>query len=161
MLIVTPIGHEAKACSCGRGRGAGMHTDAFDPMVGLSAVERRTVFTCVIRYRVEPGKLEAFREYAHAWIALIRKYGGTHHGYFVPGTAGDDLPEPGFSFPGLGSAGPDDAAFALFTFPSVEAYDRYRVAVADDEACKAATARFNETKCFTGYERSFLVPIFE
>jgi hypothetical protein len=119
------------------------------------------MFTCVIRYRVEPEKLPEFREYAHAWIALIRKYGGTHHGYFVPGTADDSLPDPTFSFPGLGVAAPPDTAFALFSFPSVEAYDQYRVAVAEDEDCKAATARFNETPCFSGYERSFLVPIFD
>jgi NIPSNAP len=119
------------------------------------------VFTCVIRYRVEPGKLAEFREYAHAWIGLIRKYGGTHHGYFVPGTGEDSLPDPAFSFPGLGVAAPPDIAFALFSFPSVEAYEQYRAAVAEDEGCKAATARFNETKCFSRYERSFLVPIFD
>jgi hypothetical protein len=119
------------------------------------------MFTCVIRYRVEPGKLDEFREYARAWIALIRKYGGAHHGYFVPGTEDDVLPDAAFSFPGLGAAAPADAAFAVFSFPSVEAYERYRVAVADDEGCKAATARFNETKCFSAYERSFLVPMFD
>jgi hypothetical protein len=118
------------------------------------------LFTCVIRYRVEQGKLPEFREYARAWIGLIRKYGGTHHGYFVPGADNDTLPDAAFSFPGLGTAAPVDVAFALFSFPDVNAYDRYRVAVADDEGCKAATARFNETKCFSGYERSFLVPIF-
>jgi hypothetical protein len=32
---------------------------------------------------------------------------------------------------------------------------------AADEGCKAATARFNETKCFSAYEGSFLVPIFD
>lgn len=119
------------------------------------------MFTCVIRYRVEPGKLAAFREYAQAWIGLIRKYGGVHHGYFVPGTDNDRLPDPAFSFPGLGAAAPEDVAFALFSFPDVEAYDHYRAAVAEDEGCKAATARFNETRCFSGYERSFLVPIFD
>ncbi len=62
--------------------------------------------------------------------------------------------------PGLGTAAPADVAFALFSFPTVEAYDHYRAAVAVDEGCKATTARFNETKCFSGYERSFLVPIF-
>jgi hypothetical protein len=122
---------------------------------------QRAVFTCVIRYRVEPGKLAEFREYAHAWIGLIRRYGGTHHGYFVPGSDKDSLPDPAFSFPGLGTAAPRDIAFALFSFPSVEAYDQYRAAVTEDEDCKAATARFNETKCFSGYERSFLVPIFD
>ena len=119
------------------------------------------MFTCVIRYRVEPEKLAEFREYAHAWIGLIRRYGGTHHGYFVPGSDRDDLQDPAFSFPGLGTAAPTDIAFALFSFPSVEAYDQYRAAVTEDEDCKAATGRFNETKCFSGYERSFLVPIFD
>jgi hypothetical protein len=126
-----------------------------------SAAGGRVLFTCVIRYRVEPGKLAELREYARAWIGLVRKYGGTHHGYFVPGTDNDSLPDPTFSFPGLGAAAPADVAFALFSFPSVEAYDRYREAVTDDEACKAATARFDETRCFSGYERAFLVPIFD
>ena len=119
------------------------------------------MFTCFIRYEIAPGALAAFREYAHAWIALIRKYGGIHHGYFVPGGKDDDLPEAGFSFPGLGRAGPPHVGVALFSFPSVEAYERYRRDVAEDDGCKAATARFNETKCFTGYERTFLVPMFE
>jgi hypothetical protein len=127
----------------------------------VSIAGEQVLFTCVIRYRVEPGKLAEFREYAHAWIGLIRKYGGTHHGYFVPGTANDNLPDPAFSFPGLGTSGPMDVAFALFSFPTVEAYDQYRVAVAEDDACKAATLRFNETRCFSGYERSFLMPIFD
>jgi hypothetical protein len=119
------------------------------------------VFTCVIRYRVEPGKLAEFREYAHAWIGLIRKYGGIHHGYFVPPEPGAALPDPTFSFPGLGAAAPADIGFALFSFASVEAYDAYRAAVADDDGCKAATARFNETKCFSNYERAFMTPIFD
>jgi hypothetical protein len=118
------------------------------------------LFTCVIRYRVAPGKLAEFREYAQAWIGLIRKYGGTHHGYFVPAADDHRLPDPAFSFPGLGVAAPADVAFALFSFPDVAAYDHYRAAVAEDEACKAATARFDETRCFSAYERSFLVPIF-
>ena len=117
------------------------------------------MFTCFIRYQVNPEKLAEFREYAHAWIGLINKYGGTHHGYFVPGDT-DAMPTAAFSFPGLGSDGPPNIAVALFSFPDVAAYDRYRAAVAQDDLCKAATARFNETRCFTGYERSFLVPIF-
>ncbi|HUO94271.1 MAG TPA: NIPSNAP family protein [Rhizomicrobium sp.] len=82
------------------------------------------MFTCFIRYQIEPGKLAEFREYAHAWIGLIRKYGGTHHGYFVPGTTEDRFPDTGFSFPGLGASGPPNIAIALFSFPGVEAYDQ-------------------------------------
>ena len=119
------------------------------------------MFTCFIRYEIAPGKLEAFKEYARAWIALISKHGGTHHGYFVPGGAGDVLPEAGFSFPGLGREGPPNIGVALFSFPSVEAYETYRHDVAEDEGCKAVTARFRETQCFSAYERTFLVPIFD
>jgi NIPSNAP len=119
------------------------------------------MFTCCIRYNIDPDKLVAFREYACAWISLINKYGGIHHGYFIPGTARDNLPNAAFSFPGLGIEGPPNVAVALFSFPSLEAYEHYRMAVSEDELCKATTARFNETKCFTQYERTFLVPMFE
>jgi len=119
------------------------------------------MLTCFIRYVVDPGKLSEFKEYAQAWISLIEKYGGTHHGYFIPAEAGDILPDATFSFPGLGSEGPGNIAVSLFSFPSVEAYESYRKEVAGDDACKATTARFNETKCFLSYERNFLKPIFK
>ena len=119
------------------------------------------MFTCFIRYKLDPDKLDEFREYARSWISLIKKYGGIHHGYFVPGTPKDALPRAGFSFPDLGTEGPLNIAVALFSFPSREAYDRYRLAVSDDEDCKETTIRFNKTKSFSGYERTFLVPIFE
>ena len=56
-------------------------------------------------------------------MRLIEKYGGTHHGYFVPG---EGLPSAAFSFPGIGEEGPGDIAVALFSFPTVEAYETYR-----------------------------------
>ncbi|HEY1708957.1 MAG TPA: NIPSNAP family protein [Rhizomicrobium sp.] len=119
------------------------------------------MFTCFIRYRIEPGKRDAFKDYARSWISLIRKYGGTHHGYFVPPAADDAVPRAAFSFPGIGTDGPPNVAVALFSFPSVEAYERYRTEVAQDEDCRAATVRFEETKCFSSYERTFLMPVFE
>src|SRR5216117_3268366 len=112
------------------------------------------MFTCFIRYELAPGRLQEFEEYARAWIALIEKYGGTHHGYFAPGGLADRFPKASFSFPGLGREGPPNIGVALFSFPDVEAYEKYRREVADDDLCKAATARFNEKPCFTGYERS-------
>lgn len=82
-------------------------------------------------------------------------------GYFIPGREGDKLPKATFSFPGLGTEGPPNIAVALFSFPSIEAYDQYRQAVSGDEDCNAVTARFNKTRCFSSYERTFLVPMFE
>lgn len=117
------------------------------------------MFTCFIRYELVPGRLKEFEEYARAWIALVEEYGGTHHGYFMPGTSADEFPQASFSFAGLGREGPSGIGVALFSFPDVEAYDRYRSAVKDDPRCKAATGRFLEAPCFTGYERTFLRPV--
>ncbi|MBY0377812.1 MAG: NIPSNAP family protein [Gammaproteobacteria bacterium] len=118
------------------------------------------MFTCFVKYKVDLTKLEAFKKYAHAWIELIEKYGGTHHGYFIPPIEIDALPDASFSFPGLGKRGSDDTGVALFSFPDVETYEAYRKAVVDDEKCKAITAFFQEAKPFTSYERNFLKPIF-
>ena len=86
------------------------------------------MFTCVIRYTVEPDRLDELRAYARSWIALIRKYGGEHHGYFMP-LAGEAVPDATFSFPGRGVEAPRNIAYALFSFPSSEAYERYRTDV--------------------------------
>jgi hypothetical protein len=50
-------------------------------------------------------------------------------------------------------------AVALFSFPDVEAYEKYRREVSDDPACQAETHHFHETKCFTKYERTFMKPV--
>ena len=116
------------------------------------------MFTCVIRYTIEPDRLDEFRAYARTWIALIRKYGGEHHGYFAP-PAGEPVPTATFSFPGLGVEAPPNLAYALFSFPTVDAYERYRRDVSADPECEAARARFDARPCFSHYERSFLVPM--
>lgn len=118
------------------------------------------MFTCIIRYEVNLDNLEAFRSYARSWIVLIEKYGGTHHGYFVPEPDADDMPEARFSFPGLGKTAPEDIGYALFSFPDVMSYEKYRAEVSTDPACIAATERFNAEPAFSGYERAFLRPIF-
>lgn len=118
------------------------------------------MFTCQIRYTLDPAKLEDFRAYARTWIELIRENGGTHHGYFLPPEPGVELPKEGFSYPELGRAGPPDVATCLFTFPSLAAYEAYRAKVARDPRCVAITARVKATRCFTNYERTFLSPIF-
>jgi hypothetical protein len=94
-----------------------------------------------------------FEHYARVWMRLIEKYGGTHHGYFVPG---EGLPSAAFSFAGIGEAGPGDIAVALFSFPTVEAYETYRREVATDPECVAITIHYEQTHCFTKYERTFL-----
>ena len=112
--------------------------------------------TCVIRYTLDLKQLRAFEIYARAWIALTERYGGVHHGYFLPRATPDVV---GVSFPGLGHEGPTDVAVAMFTFPNDEAYRSYRERVARDPECHAMAALVRETGCFTRYERLFLQPV--
>jgi hypothetical protein len=59
------------------------------------------------------SKMSAFESYARTWIVLIEKYGGVHHGYFIPRVSPDRV---GVSFPGLGCDGPSDIAVAMSLF---------------------------------------------
>ena len=109
--------------------------------------------TCEIRYKLDMSKLPEFEAYARAWVKLIERHGGTHHGYFVP----RPIPEGArISFPQVGSDGPADVAVALFSFPDDEAYQRYRQSVAEDPECGPAADLYKNTKCFLSYERLFL-----
>jgi hypothetical protein len=109
--------------------------------------------TCQIRYTLDLNKLSDFDAYARTWLMLIARYGGVHHGYFIPRVAPEGV---GVSFPGVGHDGPSDVAVAIFTFPNEESYRRYRELVADDPECQSAAALVRETGCFTRYERLFL-----
>lgn len=111
------------------------------------------MITCFIRYTVAMDQVAEFEHYARVWMKLIEKYGGTHLGYFLPGGAPPAAP---FSFPGLGEDGPDDMAIAMFSFPSMDAYEKYRAEVKDDPECIAITKIRDETACFTKYERTFM-----
>ena len=98
--------------------------------------------TCYLRYVLDPFKLKEFEACGKMWIALVEKFGGKHHGYFMP------------------SEGVSNIALALFTFPSLAAYETYRIQAAADAECQAAMRFYEETKCFISYERSFLRPVF-
>jgi hypothetical protein len=112
-----------------------------------------TLVTCFIRYTIDQRRWAEFEHYARVWMRLIEKYGGTHYGYFVPG---DEPSSAAFSFPGIGETGPDDIAIALFSFPSVDSYESYRRDVPNDPECIEATKRYESTRPFTKYERTFL-----
>jgi hypothetical protein len=61
-----------------------------------------------LRYVIDPAKLAEFEHYGKLWIPLVEKFGGQHHGYFLP------------------SEGANNIALALFTFESLAAYEKYR-----------------------------------
>ena len=80
--------------------------------------------TCYLRYVIDPNKVEEFEHYGKLWIPLVEKFGGTHHGYFMP------------------SEGANNIALALFTFPSLTEYDKYRSDSIKDKECVAASVSY-------------------
>ena len=59
------------------------------------------MITCVIRYIVDQDKIAEFEIYAKMWLALMPRFGGTHHGYFLPSEGESDVAMSLFSFPSL------------------------------------------------------------
>jgi hypothetical protein len=100
------------------------------------------VITCYLRYVIDPYKVEDFERYARMVIPLVERCGGQHHGYFLP------------------HEGPNNIAVALFTFPSLTEYERYRITVREDETARAAWRLAEDTRCIVSFERSFLRPVF-
>ena len=98
------------------------------------------MITCVVHYTIDPSKITAFESFAAAWIRLVDHHGGRHHGYFMP------------------SEGASDGALALFSFPSMAAYEQYRQRFDVDPAFIAADCIRDEGGCVLRYERSFMRP---
>ncbi len=99
------------------------------------------MISCYIKYEIDPDKVAEFEHYAKLWIPLVQKFGGLHHGYFLPHESANDL------------------AVAIFSFPSLAAYETYRQQSMEDPECQAAFQYATETKCIRRYDRSFLRPV--
>lgn len=99
------------------------------------------MITCYLRYTIDPYKLKDFEAYAKTWIPLVNKFGGNHHGYYLP------------------HEGANNQAVALFSFPSLADYEKYREESKDDKECLEAYNYAEKTRCILSYERSFMRPI--
>jgi hypothetical protein len=99
------------------------------------------MITCHVRYEIDPDKIEDFERFAHAWMKIVNRSGGVHHGYFLP------------------SEGASDIAYALFSFPSLAEYERYRGRFGVDPEFIAADRIRDESGCVRRYERTFLRPL--
>lgn len=101
------------------------------------------MITCVVEYTIDPARTAAFEEFARAWIGLVDRHGGQHHGYFLPGE------------------GASDRALALFSFPSLAEYERYRARFGVDPEFVAADRIRDESGCVLRYDRSFMRPLLD
>jgi NIPSNAP len=99
------------------------------------------MITCVIDYVIDSEKTEDFEEFAKRWMRIVTQHGGTHHGYFLP------------------SEGSSDRALALFSFPSLAAYERYRSLFDHHPDFIAANLIRDESRCVVRYDRTFMRPL--
>jgi hypothetical protein len=101
------------------------------------------MITCYLKYTIDPSKLDDFEKYAKMWIPLVNKFGGIHHGYFLP------------------HEGANNIGYALFSFPSLAEYEKYRKKLKKDKDCIKAFKHAENTKCIKSFERSFMKPVFK
>ena len=101
------------------------------------------MITCHLRYEIDPTQVDAFEEYVTGWIPIVTRFGGTHHGCFLP------------------HEGANDIAYALFSFPSLAAYERYRADIRRDPEAAELWRLAAETRCVRRFDRTFLRPALE
>lgn len=101
------------------------------------------MITCVVDYVVEPREIAAFERFGRRWMELVERHGGRHHGYYLP------------------AEGASDRALALFSFPSLADYERYRELFGRDPDFIEADRIRDESGCVLRYERTFMRPLEE
>jgi NIPSNAP protein len=99
------------------------------------------MITCVVEYVIVPAKTDAFERFARRWIELVHSHGGMHHGYFLP------------------AEGASDKALALFSFPSLAAYEQYRALFGVHPDFIEADRIRDDSGCVLRYERTFMRPL--
>lgn len=101
------------------------------------------MITCHLRYEIDPSQTAAFETYVTGWIPIVTRFGGTHHGCFLP------------------HEGANDIAYALFSFPSLAAYEDYRAAIRHDPEAQQLWQLSKETRCIHRFDRTFLRPVMQ
>ena len=94
--------------------------------------------TCFIRYQIDPAKRAEFRHYAENWARIIPRCGGELLGYFLP------------------HEGTNDIAFGLISFPTLAAYEAYRLRLHGDAESLNNFALANTERLILREERTFL-----
>ena len=72
---------------------------------------------------------------------IVQRHGGMHQGYFLP------------------AEGASDGALALFSFPSLAAYEQYRSRFGADPDFVEADRIRDDSGCVRRYDRTFMRPL--
>lgn len=99
------------------------------------------MITCVVDYVIDPAKIADFERFAKRWMELVNQHGGSHHGYFLP------------------AEGSSDRALALFSFPSLAAYEQYRSLFGQHPGFVEADRIRDDSGCVLRYDRTFMRPL--
>jgi hypothetical protein len=106
----------------------------------LKTRKENKMITLCIRYTIDQNQYRNFEEYARSLPEPIRRSGGDLIGYFLPTKL----------------AGPTNTALALINFLSLDAYEKYREALARDSAAAASVTAIEKSGCILCEDRSFL-----
>ena len=98
------------------------------------------MLTLCIRYTLDPNRVDAFRTYVENEQPVILKSGGRIAGYYLP----------------TDFAGPTNVAYGLIEFEGLDAYERYRRALADDPAHRSNVADLVASGAVLNMDRSFI-----
>ncbi len=93
---------------------------------------------CVIRYQIDPFKLEDFREYAENWGSIIPRCGGHLVGYFLP------------------HEGTNDIGWGLIAFQSLTSYAAYKGRLKTDPDAQKNFNAARDKRMILREERNFV-----
>ena len=99
------------------------------------------MISCVVEYKIDRTREAQFERFCRLWLELTPKFGGVHHGYFLP------------------QEGPSDRALALFSFDSLAVYEKYRIQAATDEQVAEANRIRDLEAGVIRWTRSFYRPL--
>ena len=94
--------------------------------------------TCFIEYKLDPYKLDQFREYANHWAEIIPRCGGHLLGYFSP------------------HEGSNNIAYGLISFSSLADYEQYRQVLKSDAGGSVNFQFARQQQFILEEKRSFL-----
>ncbi len=96
------------------------------------------MLTCIIRYKIDPTKHDAFARYARNWGKAIPRCGADLVGYFAPHEGSTTL------------------AYGIYHIESLAAYEAYRARLAADPLGQENYAFAQHEKFLFQEERTFL-----
>ena len=96
------------------------------------------MITCLIRYRIDPARRDAFETYARAWGEVIPRCGASLIGYFAP------------------HEGSATRAYGIYDIESLAAYEAYRARLAADPAGRENYAFARRERFILSEERCFV-----